>query len=216
MKTSVQTHGHEDVALSERPLIVCDVDEVALEFIAPFNAFLKANGFELLPRSFRLTGNIVSLGNGEEAERERVKDLLEGFFAEQLDWQTPAGGAETALSNLSRIADIVFLTAMPPHHFDVRRALLDRHNLPYPLIATVEKKGPLIGGIHGERAHPLFFIDDMIYNLHSVKKHVPDAFAINYMSNDHFRTMAPHPGDDVVQADDWLDIEQIIQQHVGA
>ncbi|MCP4318853.1 MAG: hypothetical protein GY789_23370 [Hyphomicrobiales bacterium] len=213
--TTRATLGHKNVALGNRALIVCDVDEVVLEFVTPFNAFLKANGYELLPRSFSLTGNIVSLDDRSEAASDKVSDLLDWFFAEQLDWQKPAGGVDTALSNLSQLADIVFLTAMPPHHYDVRRALLDRHDLPYPLIATMEEKGPLISEIHAHRNHPLIFIDDMIYNLHSVKKHVPDAYTISYMSNDHFRAMAPHPGDGVVQARDWPDIEQIIHRHMG-
>ena len=216
MTKSVQTIGHDQLPLGERALIVCDVDEVALEFIEPFNAFLKSNGFELLPRSFRLTGNVVALDDGTEAPAEQVSEFLDGFFSVQLDWQTPAGGAETALSNLSTMADIVFLTSMPPRHFDVRRKLLDRHNLPYPLVATVEEKGPLIRQIHADRGHPVIFIDDLIYNLHSVKKHVPHAQMINFMSNDHFRAMAPHPGDDVVLAEDWSQIEQIIQRHIGA
>lgn len=215
MTTSDATLGHKNVALGNRALIVCDVDEVVLEFVTPFNAFLQANGYELLPRSFRLTGNIVSLKGRNEAARETVSELLEQFYAEQLDWQKPAGGVDTALSNLSQIADIIFLTAMPPHHYEVRRSLLDRHGLPFPLVATKEEKGPVISEIHAERNHPLIFIDDMVYNLHSVKKHVPDAHTINYMSNDHFRAMAPVPGDDVVQARDWPDIEQIIRRHMG-
>ncbi|MEX3009308.1 hypothetical protein [Hoeflea sp. TYP-13] len=210
------TLGHDDIELKNRALIVCDVDEVVLEFLTPFNGFLKASGFELLPRSFRLTGNIVSLDDGTAAAGETVAALLDEFFARQIDWQTPAGGVDKALSNLSRIADVVFLTAMPPRHYEVRRSLLNRHGLTYPLIATEKDKGPLINEIHADRDHPLIFIDDMIYNLHSVKKHAPDAHTICYMSNDHFRAMAPHPGDDVTQAADWNEIEQIIRDHMGA
>ncbi|MEM9107651.1 MAG: hypothetical protein AAGC96_18560, partial [Pseudomonadota bacterium] len=156
-----------DMALEDRALIVCDVDEVALEFINPFKAFLNSNGFELLPRSFQLTGNVVSLDNGKEAGRELVKEFLDGFFAAQQQWQTPTSGVETALSNLSQTADIVFLTAMPPRHFDVRRALLDQHDLQYPLLATTEAKGPLIDTLHDGRDHPVIFIDDLAHNLHS-------------------------------------------------
>lgn len=206
----------DDLALQDRALIVCDVDEVALEFVNPFNGFLKANGYELLPRSFRLTGNVVSLADAREAKREKVSELLEGFFAAQLEWQTPTGGVGTALSNLSRIADIVFLTAMPPHHYDARRSLLDRHRLHYPLVATMEAKGPLIEELHDGRDHPVIFIDDMVYNLQSARKHVPNTFAINYMSNDQFRSMAPHPGEGVVQASSWAEIERIIKAHIGA
>ncbi|MDF1777457.1 MAG: hypothetical protein P1V13_15590 [Rhizobiaceae bacterium] len=214
MSEEATTVGHLDILLSDRPLIVCDVDEVVLEFLTPFGKYLRANGHELLPRSFRLTGNIVSLENQQEASADRVSTMLEDFFATQLDWQTPTHDVGEILSNLSALADILFLTAMPPRHYDARRALLDRHGLTYPLIATVEAKGPLIRDLHAERTQPLVFIDDMAYNHLSVLEHAPTVKAIHFMSNDHFRTMAPHPGDDVTLASDWHDIERIIKSHV--
>ena len=57
--TSTDDHIH----LRERPLIVSDVDDVVLEFINPFKIFLESCGHVLLPRSFRLTGNIVDRAN---------------------------------------------------------------------------------------------------------------------------------------------------------
>ncbi|WP_419912547.1 hypothetical protein [Hoeflea sp.] len=210
------TVGHTRLSLGQRPLIICDIDEVVLEFLTPLNGYLNANGYELLPRSFRLTGNIVSRNDGSEADRETCRTLMDDFYSKQLDWQTPTGDVETVLASLSEHADIVFLSAMPPHHYDIRRALLDRHNMPYPLVATKAEKGPLIREIHADRELPLIFIDDMVYNLHSAKKHAPAAHAIYYMSNATFRSMAPHPGDDVVEADDWPHIEQIIRTHMDA
>ncbi|NKF32532.1 hypothetical protein HER21_39585, partial [Pseudomonas sp. BGM005] len=54
------------IRLGERPLVVCDVDDVVLQFIDPFQLFLQSLGHELLPRSFRLHGNIVSTADGAE------------------------------------------------------------------------------------------------------------------------------------------------------
>jgi hypothetical protein len=216
MTTVTGTRGVFDIQLGDRALIVCDIDEVVLEFVTPFNAYLMANGHELLPRSFRLTGNVVSVENGTEASSQKVGELLDSFFAHQADWQKPAKQVATALSNLSDIADILFLTAMPPQHYDVRRGLLDSHGMPFPLIATEDAKGPLIRDLHDDRPLPLIFIDDMVYNLHSVKQHAPQAKMLHYMANETFRAMAPHPGDDVTQADDWHEIEMIIKEHVKA
>ncbi len=217
MSDGPPTVGHTDLKLRDRALVVCDVDEVVLDFIAPFDNFLQANGHQLLPRSFRLTGNVVALDDEtREASSSAVNDLLEGFFAAQDTWQTPTHKASSALANVAEIADVVFLTAMPPRHFDVRRALLDMHGMTYPLVATEDDKGPLIRQIHAERAHPLFFIDDMAYNLKSVKHHAPHTHTIHFMSNVHFRSMAPHPGDDVAQARDWDEIEQIIFDSINA
>ena len=49
----------DELEITQGPLILCDVDEVALHFVAPFEAHLRRNGFELIARSYGLTGNIV-------------------------------------------------------------------------------------------------------------------------------------------------------------
>lgn len=211
-----ETIGPNRIELADRPLIVCDVDEVVLEFVTPFNSFLEANGHTLLPRSFRLTGNVVSVTDGSEAPADRVRALLQAFFAEQVDWQTPAEAVSATLADLSESADIVFLTSMSPRHYAARRDVLDRHGLPYPLIATEDAKGPLIRDLHAGRPSPLFFIDDLLPNLLSVRKHAEEARMVHYMANETFRAMAPHPGDDVMRADSWSEIRSFVVEHIGA
>lgn len=206
---------HDSLQLQERPLVVCDIDEVVLEFVTPFQGFLMANGHELRPRSFRLTGNIVNLEDGRETEAEHVGRLIEAFFGEQADWQTPVDAAAESLANLSGEADIVFLTAMPPRHRSMRRALLTRHGFDFPMIATEAPKGPAVRALHGDRAHPLVFIDDIFVNLQSVREHMPETFLINLMANPTFRALAPHPGDGVSVATDWPHAESMIRAHIA-
>lgn len=204
------------IPLLDRPLIVCDIDEVALEFVTPFTTFLATRGYELIARSFRLTGNIVSRTGGGEAGREAIAALQEEFYASQADYQLPAPGAEDALKRLSASCDIVFLTAMPPRHAEARRALLDRHGLAYPMIATEEAKGPLVGALHRNRALPAVFLDDIFTNLHSVRTHLPSALLINLIANADFRALAPDPGNGIVTARDWSEAEGLIRQHIGS
>lgn len=204
---------HDDLVLSDRPLIVCDIDEVVLEFIAPFQAFLVDNGHELRPTSFRLNGNVFSLADGAEARDDQVALLLEAFFASQDAWQTPVNSAADSLARLAETADVVFLTAMPPRHRAVRRRLLSRHGFDYPMIATEAAKGPAVLALHGSRAQPVVFVDDIFTNLHSVRKHVPESLLINLMANEAFRKLAPHPGDGVGIAADWPHAEALIKAH---
>ena len=68
------------IRLGERPLIVCDVDDVVLQFIDPFQLFLESQGHEFLPRSFRLHGNIISKADGTAIEDQQVSRLIEAFF----------------------------------------------------------------------------------------------------------------------------------------
>jgi hypothetical protein len=202
------------VRLGDRPLVVCDIDEVVLEFISPFTSFLRANDYDLLPRSFRLHGNIVSLLDGSEPSDAVIADFQESFFGTQDLWQVPAPGAVQALSNLSDEADIVFLTAMPPRHQPVRRTLLDRFGLDFPMVATEQPKGPVVAQLHRNRAFPVVFIDDIARNLHSVREHVPECLLITMMANVDFRAFAPPPSDGVQTATNWDEAARLIRAHI--
>ncbi|APG84167.1 hypothetical protein SAMCCGM7_Ch1403 [Sinorhizobium americanum CCGM7] len=205
-----------DVPLRQRPLIVTDVDEVVLEFLTPFMAFLEAREHALLPRSFRLAGNIIDRRGGEAVSEATAETLLEAFFAVQDQWQTPAARAVETLAELSEEADIIFLTAMPPRHAPVRRALLDVLGLSYPLLASEEPKGPLVKHLHGERRLPLVFIDDILHNLHSVQVHAPSSLLINLMANAEFRALAPTATAGIHVAANWAEAAKLIRSHWGA
>ena len=204
----------DHIGLTDRPLIVCDIDEVVLVFLTPFRNFLRSCGRDLLPRSFRLHGNVIDLDTGLPVDDAMTSELLETFFRLQDQWQTPADLAVDTLAGLSTDADIIFLTAMPPRHTSVRRALLDRHGLNYPLLASEEPKGPIIKRLHDARDVPLVFIDDILRNLQSVQTHAPDCLLINLMANAQFRAMAPDPGDGIAKADCWTDAGRIIRAHL--
>lgn len=204
-----------DIALRDRPLLVCDVDEVALEFVTPFTAFLISRDHELRAESFRLSGNIYSLETGVVADKAAVKAFLTDFFVEQEKWQRPAKNAAETLAKLAEDADIVFLTAMPPQLHRQRRGLLDKAGMPYPMIATENAKGLEVAALHGGRDQPLAFIDDIFTNLHSVRDHAPATLLVNMMANDQFRAMAPDPGAGVKLAENWKQADRFIRAHFG-
>ena len=211
-----ETTDIEDVPLRDRPLVVCDVDEVVLEFLTPFTRYLRANDHDLLPRSFRLHGNIVSTRDGQQPDDATVSAFLEAFFGVQDQWQTPAERVIETLTSLAEDADIVFLTAMPPRHRPVRRALLDGFGLHFPMIATEQPKGPVLARLHGERDQPVVFIDDIERNLLSVGAAVPDCLLINLMANADFRPFLPVPSEGIVSAENWDVTERLIRDHIGA
>lgn len=211
-----EEHGPGQIRLGHRPLIVCDIDEVVLEFLTPLQAYLQAQDCDLLPRSFRLHGNIITTCDGLPVAHEAVDAHLEAFFASQDQWQTAVAEVGPTLQDLSQVADLVFLTAMPPRHRALRRALLDRLDLPYPLLATEEPKGPVVRALHGDRPLPAVFIDDIARNLHSVRESVPECLLINLMANKTFQAMAPDPGDGIVVARDWIHAAALIRDHIGA
>jgi hypothetical protein len=207
------TAFEDEIRLGDRPLVVSDIDEVVLEFLSPFRAFLESRDHVLVPRSFRLTGNIVHRTTEQAASADAVKDMLDTFYATQDRWQTPAVGAVETLRDLSTEADIIFLTAMPPRHAAARRARLDRLDLPYPLLASEDPKGPIVERLHGGRELPVVFIDDIARNLQSVQEHAPSCLLINLMANAEFRALAPAPDTCVHIAADWADAASAIRAH---
>jgi hypothetical protein len=211
----VVTDPHQ-VSLGDRPLVVCDIDEVVLEFLSPFTEFLRSHNYDLLPRSFRLHGNIVSLLDGSEMDKEQVYAFEDAFFANQHLWQRPAERAVETLHALSAEADIVFLTAMPPRHHGVRRKLLDQFDLSFDMIASEDAKGPIVAKLHGRRNLPVAFVDDIQRNLLSVADHVPACLLVTMMANADFRPFAPPPIGAILAATDWGHAGDILRQYFSA
>lgn len=203
----------EHIRLADRPLIVCDVDDVVLQFATPFQAFLEARGHRLLPRSFKLTGNIINASDESIIEAPAVKALIDDFFLEQEEWQTPFADAVDSLHRLGAEADVVFLTAMPPRHAEVRRRLLDRLTLSYPMIATEEAKGPVLAALHRQRPLPVAFVDDMVHNLHSVGEHVSDCLLVYLPPPIEIFRFAPDPHAAVQRVETWPQAAGLIRSH---
>ncbi|CAN7264104.1 hypothetical protein [Neorhizobium sp. LjRoot104] len=202
------------VRLGDRPLVVCDIDDVVLHFVAPFQEFLRGEGHELLPRSFRLTGNIVSIETQIALEHPDVRRLIEDFFEAQENWQIPFDFVVQTLDALSKDADVVFLTAMPPRYREPRRRLLDQIGLTFPLIASEEPKGPIMQRLHAGRPLPSVFIDDMAHNLHSVRDHVAECLLLHMMPDSPLHLLAPKPDEGIVRATDWPHAAGLIRNHI--
>lgn len=211
---SAPVYGH--VRLGDRPLLVCDVDDVVLQFIAPFEAYLHSLGYRLIPRSFRLHGNIVSLDDETPLEDSAVSRLILDFYDAQESWQVPFEAAAASLRALAETADIVFLTAMPAAYATQRRRLLDSLDLPYPMIAAEQAKGPLVDALHGGRPLPVAFIDDMVRNLHSVGDSVADCLLVHLMPVSDIHRLAPSAGGHAHRAADWHQALRLIKAHIAA
>lgn len=203
----------QHIRLGDRPLIVCDVDDVVLQFATPFQAFLETRGHRLLPRSFKLTGNIVNGSDESVIEAPAVKALIDDFFLEQERWQTPFADAVDSLHALGAHADLVFLTAMPPRHAEVRRRLLDQLMLAFPMIATEDAKGPMVAALHAARPLPVAFVDDMVHNLHSVGEHVPDCLLVYLPPPIEIFRFAPDPQETVRRVENWPEAATLIRSH---
>lgn len=200
--------------LTDRPTIICDVDEVVVEFLTPFRNFLNSQNLDLVCNSFALNGNVISQDTGIAADKRTVNFMIGELYANQKVWQTAVPKAAETLHQLSNDANIIFLTAMSPNHYTVRRELLDSLDMPYPLFATEDAKGPLIKQLTEDKEHASFFIDDMIYNHSSTKEHSPKTHNIHIMANDEFRVISPKVHKDTYEAESWSEIKNFILNRI--
>ena len=63
--------GETTASRHDRPVLICDVDEVVLHLVDPFVQVLEERGFNLKSHSFKLTGNVFDAKTGRESDAGR-------------------------------------------------------------------------------------------------------------------------------------------------
>lgn len=191
-------------------LLVLDVDEVVLHFIAPFQTLLAEHGARLHFESFRLTGNVRSVSTGAALTGHELDRVTCELYRDQERRQTPVEGAAQAVSALADVADVVFLTAMHPQFHDERRRLLDASGLRAPMIATERAKGGVVAELRERWRGPIVFVDDIPPNLEGVRRSVADVRLVHMMANPDFRPFLPPLPAGAHRAADWREAELLL------
>ncbi|KQT48844.1 hypothetical protein ASG43_08345 [Aureimonas sp. Leaf454] len=216
MKRAPTTQGPAltDLPRRHEALVVLDIDEVVIHFIEPFRALLEEQGARLHVENFRLTGNVRSLSTGVALTGHELDRLTERLYEEQEARQGLVEGVREAIDEMSGSADIVFLTAMTPSFYPVRRRHLDASGLEQPMIATERSKGAVVAEMAVLRTGPIVFVDDLPPNLLTVGRSVPGAHLVHLMASETFRAHLPPLPPGAVGARDWPHARQLILQRI--
>lgn len=193
-----------------RPLILCDVDEVVLMFVHPFEGFLARQGMRLVKRSYALSGNIIDEATGEAVSGERTGHLVQGFFAAESHRQPSIPGAAEALAELADHADIRFLTNVPGAFLDTRSRRLADHGMPYPVHVNSGPKGRVAAALAAGYAGAVHFLDDIGSNLVSVREHIPHAHLIHFINDPKFYDLAPPVDEANAKTKNWTEAKRIL------
>lgn len=196
----------------QRPLLVCDVDEVVLHLVDPFVQVLDEMGFHLKTHSFKLTGNVFHRETGREASQQEVWQALDILFKEQDGRQHLVDGAADALNELSEHIDILFLTNMPHQFGDIRRQYLNANDIKFPLVTNTKRKTPAIGSIQAHCDSTIGFIDDTPLNLHQVRDELENVHLFHFMANEEFRKMAGEIEGASSSTGNWTEAANSIKQ----
>lgn len=190
----------------QKPLIICDVDEVVLHFVAPFEDFLKSKNAQLKKQSFKLSGNIIDLPSGKPYSMEESGELIQEFHDISVDQQGAVEGAVQGLKQLSTTYEIVFLTNVAATLTDRRRAHLASIGAPFPVLQNEGSKAEMVQVICKGLTAPIVFIDDLPPHHHAVKAKEPRVNCIHFMADATFRSIVSFDGAIAKKAENWPEI----------
>ena len=200
-----------------RALIVCDVDEVVIDFVAGFDAYLAPRGLMLDRSRFALSGNIRDLRTGEPVTDHAGRELISNYQRDAVHRTPAVTNAVASINRLAESAEICFLTNALPGQEASRRAHLADLGLPYPVRFNAGEKGAAVRSMAMEHraAHagaPVVFVDDSPRHLASVAGHVSDAILVQFIADDAFRALV-RPADHVaLLSGDWTETAAFIEQ----
>lgn len=165
------------------PLIICDADEVLIEFVRPLERFLEQEGFRLDLKSFQLTGNVRNAATGAAASQEQVSTLIGRYFDEKVDTAVPVEGACEAVTALGAKARLVVLTNVGEAHRARRAAALRQAGLDLPVLANRGAKGPAVARIVDRHRAPIVFIDDLPPHHASVAEQAGHVYRLHFVAD---------------------------------
>ena len=175
---------------ANKPLLLCDADEVLFEFMTTFVSYIEDDGYYYDWSTLSLTGNIRSRHDDRTLSPSQVRELINGFFAAHTADIPSVNGAAEALRRLhERGVQIVVVSNLPLAQASARRAALANAGMDYPLIANVGLKGPTVKQ-HANRVEaPVAFVDDIPHHHDSVARHAAAVHRLHFSANPRLRAL---------------------------
>jgi hypothetical protein len=174
-----------------RPLVICDVDDVVVDFIACFDEFLHGQEMRLRPTPKFFHGEIITIDRETYVGEQATMSLIDEFFATRTSIMRPVANAIDSITEISAHAEIVFLTNLPHSAGDQRRENMVNLGLPFPVITNSGPKGPAIDHIAKQTSGPVIFIDDSPFFITSAHEHAPHVKLIHFLHHEAFAVHAP-------------------------
>lgn len=175
-----------------KPLVICDVDEVVVHFTLAFEEFLGKRNLWLEAISLALAGNIRSLDTNEPASAATVNQLIDDFFAERTRTLHPIDGAVEALLEIGQSNTVVMLTNLPHFAKSDRTENLRDLGLFFPVITNSGPKGPAIKHLASQTTGPIVFVDDSAGFIQSANDHAPQVKLVHFLHDERFAKHTPH------------------------
>lgn len=196
------------------PLIICDADEVLVQFVLALEGYLEDNGYYIDLSSFALTGNIRRKHDDVPADAALVRDLVGSFFSDRTEHVPAVPGAADALDALARRCQIVVVTNIPIAQRDARIRGLSSHRMDYPVIANTGAKGAVVRHLAEQANAPTYFIDDIPQNITSVAESAAHVHRIHFVADRRLAALLQPAEDCHHRVDDWPSAKTYIEGHL--
>jgi len=201
--------------LSEsHPLIVCDADEVLVQFVAGLERYLESEGLWLDLQSFALTGNIKEQAGGRVLAQAEVSGVLEGFYETQTDQLETVAGAAEALGALSVHCQVVVLSNLPEVARAAREDWLARHGMAFPVIANAGLKGAALKALADRTGRPVFFLDDIPHHIADAARRVPESHRIHFVADARLSRLLPPAEACHLRTSDWGEARAFMEERL--
>ena len=198
-----------------RPLVICDADEVLVQFLVGLERFLERHDCFLDLASVAIHGNVKRRKTKEVVGNDDVSRLLGDFFASETRHLHVVPGAAAALQTLAERAQIMILSNLPEAAREARCANLAAHGIPYPVVAGVGPKGAVVGRIIAGFEKPVVFIDDLPPHLTSVAQEAPHVHRLHFVADPRLAKLMPPAKDAHRRIDDWPQAREWIESVIG-
>lgn len=206
----------EQITVSrEKPLLICDADEVLLQFATALESFLEDNGYYFDVSSFALTGNIRRQADDTPIGGPQVRDLIAAFFAAKAEHVPAVPGAADALNKLAERAQIVIVSNIPLAQREARIKGLIRQDMRYPLIANSGGKGTVVRRLADQVSAPVLFMDDIPQNISSVAESASQVHRIHFIADPRLAALLGPAEDCHHRIDDWPGARAYIEDHLA-
>jgi len=176
---------------NNKPLIVCDADEVIFDFMSTFEIFLKSNNLYFNWKSYALNGNILNKNKIAIKDKE-VKNILKAFFSEKTLSMPLIFGAKKSLEKLSKKYSIIILSNIPHEFYNARKQALNSHNIKFPFFSNKGPKGKTVEFLANGITKNIWFIDDSPHQIKSVKNYNENINTILFVNNLKLKRLINH------------------------
>jgi len=201
--------------VADRPLLICDADEVLVRFGVGMETFLDEQGLYYDWSAFHFEGTIRRRIDDVAIPNYEVAEVRERFLAERIEDLPAVDGAPDALARLAQHVQIVVLTNIPHVARTARIAGLRRHGMAYPVVTNDGGKGHAVRDLAAQVNSGTVFVDDLPEHHESVALHAPAVHCLHFMEDPRLDALVGPAHHSHHRATTWPDAERHIRAHLG-